>query len=318
MNTRSRSRTTRWKSSPGSRGRAGAPARSACSAFPGAASTRCRSPRAKPPALKAIITICSTDDRYEDDVHYKGGTVINEMHGWAATMLAYSSRPPDPKIVGNKWRKMWMNRLEHEPFLLIDWLKHPHRDAYWKHGSVCEDFAAIEAPTLVVGGWNDAYSNAVPRLMKGLRTDAQSHHRAMGAQVSAFRRAGTAHRLPAGSAALVGPVAERRRHRRQPRSGLSLLCDGVLQARHLPGAHQRPLAGRQFLGLRPYRHQEMGAERVRHRTHAAGGEGAHHLFEADDGSRRRRILHHLAWPRIPGRPGEGRRRFDSPSIRPHW
>ena len=46
----------------------------------------------KPPALKAIVTICSTDDRYEDDVHYKGGTVINEMLGWAATMLAYSSR----------------------------------------------------------------------------------------------------------------------------------------------------------------------------------------------------------------------------------
>jgi putative CocE/NonD family hydrolase len=123
----------------------------------------------KPPALKAIITICSTDDRYEDDVHYKGGTVINEMLGWAATMLAYSSRPPDPKIVGNRWRKMWMERLENEPFLVIPWLEHPHRDAYWKHGSVCETFGAIEAPTLVVGGWNDAYSNAVFRLMKGLR-----------------------------------------------------------------------------------------------------------------------------------------------------
>ena len=124
----------------------------------------------KPPALKAIITICSTDDRYEDDVHYKGGTVINEMLGWAATMLAYSSRPPDPKIVGTRWRKMWMKRLENEPFLVIPWLQHPHRDQYWKHGSVCENFAAIEAPTLIVGGWNDAYSNAVPRLMKGLRT----------------------------------------------------------------------------------------------------------------------------------------------------
>jgi predicted acyl esterase len=123
-----------------------------------------------PPALKAIVTICSTDDRYEDDVHYKGGTVLNEMLGWAATMLAYSSRPPDPKIVGNRWRKMWMERLENEPFLVIPWLEHPHRDDYWKHGSVCEDFSAIEAPTLVVGGWNDAYSNAVPRLMKGLRT----------------------------------------------------------------------------------------------------------------------------------------------------
>ncbi len=124
----------------------------------------------KPPALKAIVTICSTDDRYEDDVHYKGGTVINEMLGWAATMLAYSSRPPDPLIVGERWREMWMERLTHEPFLIIPWLSHPHRDDYWKHGSVCEDYAAVEAPTLVVGGWNDAYSNAVPRLMKGLRT----------------------------------------------------------------------------------------------------------------------------------------------------
>ena len=124
----------------------------------------------KPPALKAIITICSTDDRYEDDIHYKGGTLLNENLGWAATMLAYSSRPPDPAIVGDQWKDMWMKRLENEPFLLIPWLQHPHRDAYWKHGSVCEDFAAIEAPTLVVGGWNDAYSNAIPRLMKGLRT----------------------------------------------------------------------------------------------------------------------------------------------------
>ncbi|MFN4141875.1 CocE/NonD family hydrolase [Aestuariivirga sp.] len=128
----------------------------------------------KPPALKAIVTICSTDDRYEDDVHYKGGTVLNELLGWAATMLAYSSRPPDPLIVGERWREMWMERLANEPFLVIPWLQHPHRDAYWKHGSVCEDFAAVEAPTLVVGGWNDAYSNAVPRLMKGLRTSRKA------------------------------------------------------------------------------------------------------------------------------------------------
>ncbi len=95
----------------------------------------------KPPALKAIVTLCSTDDRYEDDIHYKGGCLLNENLGWAATMLAYSSRPPDPKIVGTKWRKMWLERLKAEPFLLIPWLQHPHRDAYWKHGSVCENFS---------------------------------------------------------------------------------------------------------------------------------------------------------------------------------
>jgi uncharacterized protein len=123
----------------------------------------------QPPALKAIVTICSTDDRYEDDIHYKGGTLLNENLGWAATMLSYSSRPPDPKIVGSKWKKMWLNRLENEPFLLMDWLKHPHRDSYWKHGSVCEDYLKIQVPVLAVGGWNDAYSNAIPRMMKNLR-----------------------------------------------------------------------------------------------------------------------------------------------------
>jgi hypothetical protein len=128
----------------------------------------------RPPALNAIITLCSTDDRYADDIHYKGGCLINENLGWAATMLAYSSRPPDPKIAGRNWKKMWLERLENEPFLLIPWLQHPHRDAYWKHGSVAEDFGAIEAAVLCVGGWNDAYSNAIPRLMKGLRSPCKA------------------------------------------------------------------------------------------------------------------------------------------------
>src|SRR5205823_3410399 len=128
----------------------------------------------QPKALKAIITLCSTDDRYEDDIHFKGGCVIHEQLGWASTMLAYSSRPPDPAIVGERWKEMWMERLTNEPFLMIDWMRHPHRDSYWKHGSVAEDYGQIEAACLAVGGWNDAYSNAVPRLMRGLRSPCKA------------------------------------------------------------------------------------------------------------------------------------------------
>ena len=128
----------------------------------------------RPPALKAIITLCSTDDRYADDIHFKGGCVINENLGWGGTMLAYSSRPPDPVLVGERWRAMWLERLAAEPFLAADWLRHPRRDAYWKHGSVAEDFAAIEAAVLAIGGWNDAYSNAVPRLLAGLRSPVKA------------------------------------------------------------------------------------------------------------------------------------------------
>ncbi len=123
----------------------------------------------QPQGLDAIITLCSTDDRYADDIHYKGGCLLNENLGWGATMLSYSSRPPDPMIVGEKWRDMWLERLVNEPFLPALWLKHQTRDAYWKRGSVCEDFSKIKAAALAVGGWGDAYKNAVSRLVQGIQ-----------------------------------------------------------------------------------------------------------------------------------------------------
>ena len=54
----------------------------------------------RPPALEAIITACSTDDRYADDIHYMGGCLITENMSWASTMFAFNSRPPDPSVVG--------------------------------------------------------------------------------------------------------------------------------------------------------------------------------------------------------------------------
>ena len=121
-----------------------------------------------PEELKAVVTLCSTDDRYTDDIHFKGGCLINENLGWSGTMLSYSSRPPDPAIVGDAWKDLWLQRLEAEPFLAPIWLGHQRRDDYWKHGSICEDFSAVKAAVLAIGGWNDAYSNAVPRLLNGL------------------------------------------------------------------------------------------------------------------------------------------------------
>lgn len=126
----------------------------------------------RPPALKAVITVCSTDDRYADDIHYRGGCLLNDNLGWSAAMMAYSSRPPDPALVGESWREMWLERLETMPFLAANWLEHQLRDEFWQHGSVCEDFSAIKIPVLAVGGWADAYTNAIPRLLAGLGKQA--------------------------------------------------------------------------------------------------------------------------------------------------
>lgn len=123
----------------------------------------------QPPALKAVISLCSTVDRYADDIHYKGGCLLNENFGWASTMLSYSSRPPDPLIAGdNRWRDLWLARLENQSFLLPLWLSHQHRDAYWKRGSICEDFSAIKAAVLSIGGWHDGYRNTISHLVTNI------------------------------------------------------------------------------------------------------------------------------------------------------
>jgi uncharacterized protein len=121
------------------------------------------------PALKAIITLCSTDDRYADDVHYMGGCLLaSDMQWWASTMLVYNGRPADPNVVGEQWRSTWLERLEKTPPFVEEWVKHQRRDDYWKHGSVCENYSDITIPVFAVGGWADGYTNAILRLLEGL------------------------------------------------------------------------------------------------------------------------------------------------------
>jgi putative CocE/NonD family hydrolase len=122
----------------------------------------------RPPQLKAVVSICSTDDRYADDIHAMGGCMLVDNVAWSSAMFAYQSHPPDPALVGERWREMWLNRLENQPLLIDNWLRHQRRDAFWKHGSVCENYADITCAVYAVGGWADGYSNAVPRLLAGL------------------------------------------------------------------------------------------------------------------------------------------------------
>jgi hypothetical protein len=122
----------------------------------------------RPSALKAVVSICSTDDRYNDDVHYLGGAqMVDNMH-WGTTAWAIAMTPPDPAIVGPRWREMWEARLKGNGVWMQDWFEHQRRDDFWKHASVCEDYSQIEAAVYAVGGWVDGYTSPVFRLLEGL------------------------------------------------------------------------------------------------------------------------------------------------------
>ena len=160
-----------------------------------------------PEPLKAVVSICSSVDRFADDIHYKGGIMLGENPGWAATALSWFSMPPDPEIVGSRWRDMWLERLDNTPFLLKTWTEHQTRDSYWRQGSVCEDFSAIKAAVLSVGGWHDGYRNTISHLVSNLDGPVKGligpwnhkypHIAAPGPQIDFFRR----------NAAVVGSLA---------------------------------------------------------------------------------------------------------------
>src|SRR5207302_40132 len=82
---------------------------------------------------------------------------------------AFNARPPDPLIVGDAWRDIWMKRMQETPHFVETWLQHQRRDAFWRQGSVSEDFGRIQCAVYAIGGWEDGYTNAIPRLMTGLK-----------------------------------------------------------------------------------------------------------------------------------------------------
>ncbi len=122
----------------------------------------------RPPSLKAIVIASFTDDRHADDMHYMGGAMLSDNLAEAGTMFAYATCPPDPAVVGDSWRDMWHERLEHARPWVLEWLRHQRLDDYWRHASVAENYADVRCPVLASSGWADGYSNAVTRLLAHL------------------------------------------------------------------------------------------------------------------------------------------------------
>jgi predicted acyl esterase len=124
----------------------------------------------RPPALKAVIAIYASDDRYTDDVHYTGGTAkLLDLVDYPLYMVALNALPPVPAIAGPDWRERWRERVEGlEPWLLR-WLQEQVDGPYWRQGSLRPAYERIACPTMLVAGWADGYRNASFRVLERLR-----------------------------------------------------------------------------------------------------------------------------------------------------
>ena len=124
----------------------------------------------QPPALKAIVPIYATDDRYTDDVHFYGGTRrALDLTDYPLYMVAMNALPPVARIAGAEWRRLWDERLASVQPWLLRWLKEQVRDPYWQHGSLRPNYDAIKCPTMIVAGWADGYRNATLRVFERLQ-----------------------------------------------------------------------------------------------------------------------------------------------------
>ena len=128
----------------------------------------------RPAALRAIVSIFASDDRFGDDVHYFGGALkALDIVDYPTYMVAMNALPPVPSVYGDGWREEWQRRLEHTEPWLLTWLAHQRHDAYWRAGSMREDPAAIEVPTMLVTGWADGYTNIAFRAFEAMRCPAR-------------------------------------------------------------------------------------------------------------------------------------------------
>ena len=129
----------------------------------------------RPPALKTIIPIYFTDDRYTDDCHYRGGAwrCYYDIGAYGISMVGMNAMPPYPEYSGAEWARTWEEHLEHNTPYILNWLAQQKDGPYWRPGSLQGRYGQVECPVFMIGGWRDGYPNSPLRTFENLQVPSK-------------------------------------------------------------------------------------------------------------------------------------------------
>jgi predicted acyl esterase len=123
----------------------------------------------RPPALKAIITLMSTDDIYQDDVHFIDGMMHIDAYEIGQDLSNILPGVPDFVLDSNYFK----NRFETTPWLL-QYKKQQRDGPFWDRASLNTDYSRINIPVFAIGGWYDGYRDAVFRMLENLKSPVKA------------------------------------------------------------------------------------------------------------------------------------------------
>jgi uncharacterized protein len=123
----------------------------------------------RPPALKAIIAVCATDDLYQDDVHFMDGMM--HVDSWEMSQDLANAMPGAPDYTIDE--KYFAERFDTPPWMLT--YKRQQRDGpFWDRTALKTRYEAIGIPTFVVGGWYDGYRDSVARMLQHMKAPVKA------------------------------------------------------------------------------------------------------------------------------------------------
>lgn len=126
--------------------------------------------RLHPPALKAIIAACATEELFHDDIHYIDGMMHADEYELGMDLELGLTRAPDFPTD----EKSLAPRFDAAPWFLL-YLREQRDGPFWRRASLAPNrYADYKVPTFLIGGFLDGYRDSIPRFFENVKAPVKA------------------------------------------------------------------------------------------------------------------------------------------------